>query len=78
MSLFDIFHHFELVKAHFDVVTLAKVDHHNISVGNVIIVRKSDGPSVGYLIDWELAKFFEDRAVRAYEKTVPFMGEMCI
>lgn len=58
------------MKAHFDAVTLAKVDHHDISVGNIIIVRKSDGTSVGYLIDWELAKFSEDRVGRAYEKTV--------
>lgn len=42
--LFEIFHGFELVKAHFDAVTLAKVDHHNISVGNIIIVQKSNGP----------------------------------
>jgi len=59
-----------LSKAHFDAATRAKVDHHDISVGNIIIVRKSDGPSVGYLIDWELAKFSEDRVARAYEKTV--------
>jgi len=25
---------------------------------------------VGYLIDWELVKFSEDRAARAYERTV--------
>jgi hypothetical protein len=51
LSLFKIFHRFELVKAHFDAVTRAKVDHHDISVGNIIIVRKRDAPPVGYLID---------------------------
>ena len=51
-------------------MTRAKVDHHDISVGNIIIVRTGDTPPVGYLIDWELAKFSEDIGARAYEKTV--------
>ena len=68
LSLFKIFHRFELVEAHFDAVMLAKVDHHDISVGNTIIVRKGDGASVGHLINWELAKLSEDRAARAHEK----------
>ena len=51
-------------------MTLAKVEHHDISVGNIIIVRKSGGASFGYLIDWELAKFAEDKTARAYERTV--------
>lgn len=61
-------------------MTLAKVDHHDISVGNIIIVRKGDGASVGYLIDWEFAKFSEDRAARAYEKTVGaiYGGNFCL
>jgi thiamine kinase-like enzyme len=49
---------------------LANVHHHDISVGNIIIVRKSDGSSVGYLIDWEFAKFSEDVGAGAHEKTV--------
>jgi hypothetical protein len=66
----EMFYNFETFEAHFDAVTLAQVHHHDISVGNIIIVRKSDGSSVGYLIDWEFAKFSEDVGARAHEKTV--------
>jgi hypothetical protein len=45
----EMFYNFETFEAHFDAVTLAQVHHHDISVGNIIIVRKSDGSSVGIL-----------------------------
>ncbi|PBK62673.1 hypothetical protein ARMSODRAFT_1008164 [Armillaria solidipes] len=56
------------LEAHYDAVTQAGVEHHDISVGNIIIVRNSGSPPLGYLIDWELAKFSEDKGARACEK----------
>ncbi|KAK0449076.1 uncharacterized protein EV420DRAFT_1275459 [Desarmillaria tabescens] len=60
---------FNALEAHFDAVNRAHVEHRDISVGNIIIVRKSNGSSVGFLIDWELAKYLEDKGARAYERT---------
>ncbi|KAK0209752.1 hypothetical protein IW262DRAFT_502167 [Armillaria fumosa] len=57
------------LESHHDAVTLAGVEHRDISVGNIIVARKTGSPPLGYLIDWELAKFSEDNGARAYEKT---------
>ncbi|KAK0220871.1 hypothetical protein EDD85DRAFT_1028722 [Armillaria nabsnona] len=56
------------LEAHYDAVTQAGVEHRDISVGNIIIVRNSGSLPLGYLIDWELAKFSEDKGARACEK----------
>ncbi|KAK0229449.1 hypothetical protein EDD85DRAFT_972972 [Armillaria nabsnona] len=58
----------DLSKAHYKAVTKAGVEHRDISVSNIIIVRNSGRPPLGYLIDWDLAKFSEDKGARAYEK----------
>jgi hypothetical protein len=56
--------------AHHDAVVKAKVDHRDVSVGNIIIVRSEYGmPGAGMLIDWEVSKY-EEKEVRVYEKAV--------
>ena len=56
--------------AHSDAGTKASVTHRDVSVGNILIVRKQDGSAFGCLIDWELAKYGDDSDARVYEKTV--------
>jgi hypothetical protein len=52
-------------------VVKAEVDHRDVSVGNIIIVRHGYGkPATGMLIDWELSKYHEEKEARVYEKTV--------
>ncbi|PBK94374.1 hypothetical protein ARMGADRAFT_1079060 [Armillaria gallica] len=58
------------LEAHYDAVKQAGVEHRDMSVGNIIIVRNSGSPPLGYLIDWELAEFSEDKGARACEKMV--------
>ncbi|KAF9066966.1 hypothetical protein BDP27DRAFT_1226665 [Rhodocollybia butyracea] len=58
------------LQSHHDAVVKAKVDHRDVSVGNIIIVRSGYGkPGVGMLIDWELSKYHEENEARVYEKT---------
>lgn len=47
----------------------AGVEHRDISAGNILIIRKGKA-AVGYLIDWELAKYADEVHSRAYERTV--------
>jgi hypothetical protein len=56
--------------AHSDATENAGVEHRDISAGNILIIRKEDGTAVGYLIDWELAKYEDEEYSRAYERTV--------
>ncbi|KAJ7872610.1 hypothetical protein B0H14DRAFT_2570106 [Mycena olivaceomarginata] len=55
-------------EAHHIAYTVAKVDHRDISVGNILAVEKQ-GNYHGLLIDWELARFQGDQISRAYERT---------
>ncbi|KAJ7682265.1 hypothetical protein DFH06DRAFT_1464038 [Mycena polygramma] len=57
----------DALEAHYDAFTKARVEHRDVSVGNIIIVDRTDGTSVGYLIDWELACYSEESASRAYD-----------
>jgi hypothetical protein len=54
--------------AHHIAYTAAKVEHRDVSIGNILAV-KTAGVYRGLLIDWELARF-EDQTSRAYERTV--------
>ncbi|KAJ6458622.1 hypothetical protein C8R47DRAFT_1244930 [Mycena vitilis] len=55
------------LEAHYDAFAKARVEHRDVSVGNIIIVDRADGTVVGYLIDWELACYSEESASRAYD-----------
>ncbi|KAJ7833828.1 hypothetical protein B0H14DRAFT_2364086 [Mycena olivaceomarginata] len=55
-------------QAHHVAYTVAKVEHRDISIGNILAVKKA-GIYHGLLIDWELARFEEDQISRAYERT---------
>ncbi|KAF9066965.1 hypothetical protein BDP27DRAFT_1423393 [Rhodocollybia butyracea] len=58
------------LQSHHDAVGKAKVDHRDVSVGNIIIVRHGySQPATGMLIDWELSKYHEENEARVYEKT---------
>ncbi|KAJ6458626.1 hypothetical protein C8R47DRAFT_146138 [Mycena vitilis] len=57
----------DALEAHYDAVTKAQVEHRDVSVGNIIIVDRTDGTSAAYLIDWELACYSEESASRAYD-----------
>ncbi|KZP33279.1 hypothetical protein FIBSPDRAFT_1036388 [Athelia psychrophila] len=56
------------LEAHSDAVIKASVTHRDISVGNILIVRKGD-ETFGYLIDWEFAKYGDNNDARVGEKT---------
>ncbi|KAJ3799518.1 hypothetical protein GGU11DRAFT_743304 [Lentinula aff. detonsa] len=66
----------DAIKAHRDAVLNAKVEHRDISPGNILIVRSQDGKATGNLIDWELSKYCEEEGNRVYERagTVQFMA----
>ncbi|KAJ7828330.1 hypothetical protein B0H13DRAFT_1656344 [Mycena leptocephala] len=55
-------------KAHHIACTVAKVEHRDISVGNILAVER-EGIYRGLLIDWELARLEGDETSRAYERT---------
>jgi hypothetical protein len=55
--------------AHHIAYTAAKVEHRDISIGNILAVKMA-GIYRGLLIDWELARFKEDQTSKAYERTV--------
>ncbi|KAK6981372.1 hypothetical protein R3P38DRAFT_3463671 [Favolaschia claudopus] len=59
------------LKAHEQAFTLTtqRIEHRDISPGNIIVVRRPDGTDEGMLIDWELAKYSTDDPQRAYERT---------
>ncbi|KAJ3996310.1 hypothetical protein F5050DRAFT_1807867 [Lentinula boryana] len=61
---------------HRDASLNAKVEHRDVSPGNILIVRSQDGHAAGNLIDWELSKYSEEVGNRAYERTgtVQFMA----
>ncbi|KAJ7044137.1 hypothetical protein C8F04DRAFT_1250739 [Mycena alexandri] len=65
----------QALKAHFRAYTCARVEHRDISVGNIIIVKTED-TSHALLIDWELARYHDDQGPSAYERagTRPFMS----
>ncbi|KAJ7755947.1 hypothetical protein B0H16DRAFT_1827966 [Mycena metata] len=58
----------EALEAHFRAYTCARVEHRDISVGNIIIVRTEE-TSHALLIDWELARYHDDEGPSAYERT---------
>ncbi|KAJ7276092.1 hypothetical protein B0H12DRAFT_2740 [Mycena haematopus] len=55
-------------EAHHIAFTVAGVEHRDISIGNILAVKR-EGIHHGLLIDWELARFEEDQNARAYERT---------
>ncbi|KAJ6458627.1 hypothetical protein C8R47DRAFT_146253 [Mycena vitilis] len=70
----------DTVRAHHDAFTEAKVEHRDVSPNNIIIIDKGD-ESVAYLIDWESAKYEEEKYPRAFERTGPrqFMAaRLCV
>ncbi|KAJ3734711.1 hypothetical protein DFJ43DRAFT_1061268 [Lentinula guzmanii] len=66
----------DAIKAHRDASLNAKVEHRDVSPGNILIVRSQDGIATGNLIDWELSKYCEEEGNRVYERTgtVQFMA----
>ncbi|KAJ7276074.1 hypothetical protein B0H12DRAFT_1174315 [Mycena haematopus] len=54
-------------QAHHSAFTVAGVEHRDISIGNILTVKR-EGLHHGLLIDWELARFTEDQNARAYER----------
>ncbi|KAJ7765376.1 hypothetical protein DFH07DRAFT_810324 [Mycena maculata] len=59
----------DVLTAHHDAFTKAKVEHRDVSVGNMIVLIEEDGSSRALLIDWELARYLEDVGPSAYERT---------
>ncbi|KAJ6560177.1 hypothetical protein B0H19DRAFT_1146710 [Mycena capillaripes] len=57
----------DVLQAHSDAWTKARVEHRDVSIGNIIILVK-DATTTGLLIDWELARFDTDSAAQAYER----------
>ncbi|KAJ6502139.1 hypothetical protein C8R45DRAFT_895422 [Mycena sanguinolenta] len=70
----------DALQAHCDAWTKARVQHRDISIGNIITVVEN-GHIKGLLIDWELARYESDGGPRAYERigTRPFMSaKLCL
>ncbi|KAJ7639150.1 hypothetical protein FB45DRAFT_739927 [Roridomyces roridus] len=58
----------DTLQAHSDAWTKTRVEHRDISVGNIILVV-DNGMTRGLLIDWELSRYESDGGARAYERT---------
>ncbi|KAJ7923253.1 hypothetical protein B0H13DRAFT_71946 [Mycena leptocephala] len=58
----------DALQAHCDAWTKARVEHRDVSVGNIILVVDK-GITRGLLIDWELSRYESDGGARAYERT---------
>ncbi|KAJ7707566.1 hypothetical protein B0H17DRAFT_1033109, partial [Mycena rosella] len=57
----------DALQAHCDAWTKARVEHRDVSVGNIILVVDK-GITRGLLIDWELSRYESDGGARAYER----------
>ncbi|KAJ7466757.1 hypothetical protein B0H11DRAFT_2047598 [Mycena galericulata] len=57
----------DALQAHCDAWTKARVEHRDVSVGNIIIVVDK-GITRGLLIDWELSRYGSDGDAWAYER----------
>ncbi|KAJ7743267.1 hypothetical protein DFH07DRAFT_749966 [Mycena maculata] len=57
----------DALQAHCDAWTKARVEHRDVSVGNIILVVDK-GITRGLLIDWELSRYESDDGARAYER----------
>ncbi|KAJ7460035.1 hypothetical protein B0H11DRAFT_2058567 [Mycena galericulata] len=57
----------DALQAHCDAWTKARVEHRDVSVGNIIIVVDK-GITRGLLIDWELSRYESDGDAWAYER----------
>ncbi|KAJ7903694.1 hypothetical protein B0H14DRAFT_3421873 [Mycena olivaceomarginata] len=55
-------------QAHHIAYTAAKVEHRDVSIGNILAVKMA-GIYRGLLIDWELARVEKDQTAKAYERT---------
>ncbi|KAJ7835737.1 hypothetical protein B0H14DRAFT_2795391 [Mycena olivaceomarginata] len=58
----------DALQAHCDAWTKARIEHRDVSVGNIILVVDK-GITRGLLIDWELSRYESDGGARAYERT---------
>ncbi|KAJ7802229.1 hypothetical protein B0H14DRAFT_2893200 [Mycena olivaceomarginata] len=58
----------DALQAHSDAWTKARVQHRDVSVGNIILVVDR-GITRGLLIDWELSRYESDGGASAYERT---------
>ncbi|KAJ7930143.1 hypothetical protein B0H13DRAFT_2537097 [Mycena leptocephala] len=65
----------DALQAHSDAWTKARVEHRDVSVGNIILVVDK-GITRGLLIDWELSRYESDGGASAYERigTPQFMS----
>ncbi|KAJ6553458.1 hypothetical protein DFH09DRAFT_1085583 [Mycena vulgaris] len=57
----------DTLQAHSDAWIKARVEHRDVSVGNIILVVDK-GITRGLLIDWELSRYESDGSARAYER----------
>ncbi|KAJ7285195.1 hypothetical protein C8J57DRAFT_1290688 [Mycena rebaudengoi] len=57
----------DALQAHWDAWIKARVEHRDVSVGNIILVVDK-GITKGFLIDWELSRYESDDGARAYER----------
>ncbi|KAJ7745752.1 hypothetical protein B0H16DRAFT_1558096 [Mycena metata] len=58
----------DALQAHSDAWTKARVEHRDVSVGNIILIVNK-GITRGLLIDWEFSRYESDGGARAYERT---------